>query len=437
MNLSKRKTFVLIFLVSFITATVVGFLAGGAAYSFRKNMEGDNLVKVINQELGELLKNKNATSTGHDTKNTATKKPISEGTTTIITQEERIVNTVKKASPSVVSIIITKDLPVLKRNNSDPFQQFFEDSPFGGSFDPFNFESPQYEREGTREQQIGGGTGFVVDSSGLIVTNKHVVSQQGADYTVLTNEGKELEAKVLARHPSRDLAILKVDKKLPALKLGDSDKLKLGQKVVAIGNALGEFRNTVSTGVVSGLKRQITARSSGRTEKLSEVIQTDAAINQGNSGGPLLDIEGKVIGISTAMAQSAENIGFAIPINQLKASINQVQKEGKITIPFLGVRYIILNESLAKTNNISVDYGALIVKGNRPSQVAVVPGSPADKADLSHNDIILKLDGEKITRKNTLAEIITEKEVGEKVEIEYLHQGEKNTTTVTLSEQSS
>lgn len=434
MNSSRRKNLLLVFLVSFLTAAIVGFLAGGTAYSFRKNMDNrKNLLGVFSEDLAEFFKNKKATSS----ESTTAKKPVSEGTTTIITQEEQIVKTVKEASPSVVSIIVTDDLPVLKRKNTDPFQQFFEDSPFGGGFEQFRFNIPQYEQEGTEKRKIGGGTGFVIDSSGLIVTNKHVVSQQGADYTVLTNDGEKLSAEVLARHPARDLAILKVNKKLPALQLGNSEKLQLGQKVIAIGNALGEFRNTVSTGVVSGLGRQITAQGGRRAEKLNEVIQTDAAINRGNSGGPLLNLKGEVIGISTAMAQAAENIGFAIPINQVKSSINQVKKEGRITVPFLGVRYVILNESIAEANNLPSDYGALIVRGESAGQVAVVPGSPADKAGLSANDIILKLDGEKITQKNSLAEIIIKKEVGERVEIEYLHQGEKKTTTVNLSERSS
>lgn len=435
MTFSEKKFFTLVFLISFLTATIVGFFAGGAAYSFRKNMGANNLLEYFNQELTKLLKkepeqSKSTSSTSTESSSTT----FEQGTTTIVTQEQQIVKTVKEASPSVVSIIITKDLPVLKQKYTDPFQQFFEDSPFGSSW---GSPGAQYEKEGTREKQIGGGTGFVIDSSGLIVTNKHVVSQQNANYTVLTNDGEKLKAEIIARHPSRDVAILRVDKNLPPLSLGNSNKLQLGKKLIAIGNALGEFRNTVSTGVVSGLGRQITARGAQGTERLNEVIQTDAAINQGNSGGPLLNLEGKVVGISTAMAQIAENVGFAIPINQLKSSIQQAQKEGKITIPFLGVRYLILDQSIAEANNISVNYGALIIRGNSANQMAIIPGSPADKTGLSPNDIILKMDGEKITKENTLADIIIEREPGEEVTLEYLHNDKRKTTTVKLSERSS
>lgn len=416
---NKKSFFLTIVLVSFITSALVGFLGGGAAYQVSGKMQS-SFLKKITPNLQKAPTDKTC-----------------QQSVKIVTQEEQVVKVVKQSSPSVVSIIITKDLPVLEKYYSNPFEKFFKQSPFGGDFfSPFEFKVPQYRQKGTRKQKIGGGTGFVVDSTGLIVTNRHVVADREADYTVLTNEGEKLDAKVLARHPSRDIAILKVDKKLPPLKLGDSDALKLGQTVIAIGNALGEFRNTVSKGVVSGLGRQVTAQGASGVERLTQVIQTDAAINHGNSGGPLLNLEGEVIGINTAMAQGAENIGFAIPINQVAASIAQVKETGELAIPFLGVRYVVINKLMAKQNNLPVDYGALIVKGNRPGQVAVVPGSPADKAGLEANDIILEMDGEKITSKNTLADIILKKKVGQKVTLKILHQGEEKTIEVKLSKRS-
>ncbi len=189
------------------------------------------------------------------------------------------------------------------------------------------------------KQKVGGGTGFIVSSDGLIVTNKHVVSDKDAEYTVYLSDGKKYKAKVLAVHPVDDLALIKINASgLPTLKLGDSDKIKLGQFVLAIGNALAEFQNTVSFGVISGLKRSITASDeSGGVERLEDLIQTDAAINFGNSGGPLINLRGEVIGINTAIAGGAENIGFAIPVNRVKKMIDEFRQRGKIEIPFLGV----------------------------------------------------------------------------------------------------
>lgn len=408
----KKNLFLTIILVSFITSALVGFLAGGAAYEVSRKMQGSDFLEKIIPETQKTPK-----------------EEVFEQDVSIVAQEEQIVKVVEQSSPSVVSIIVTKDLPVLEKYYSDPFEEFFEDS-------PFEFKVPQYRQKGTQKQEIGGGTGFVVDSSGLIVTNRHVVADQEADYTVLTNKGDKLEAQVLARHPGRDIAILKVNKSLSPLSLGDSDKLKLGQAVIAIGNALGEFRNTVSTGVVSGLGRQVTAQGASGVERLTQVIQTDAAINQGNSGGPLIDLSGKAVGINTAMARGAENIGFAIPVNQVAASIKQVKETGELSIPFLGVRYVVINELMAKQNNLPVAYGALIVKGDQAGQVAVVPGSPADKAGLEANDIILEMDGEKITSQNTLADIILKKKVGQKVTLKILHKGEEKTVKVELSKRS-
>ncbi|MBI4193433.1 MAG: trypsin-like peptidase domain-containing protein, partial [Candidatus Colwellbacteria bacterium] len=211
----------------------------------------------------------------------------------VLDYEEMVMKAVEKASPSVISIVISKDLPVLEQCPYDPFGDIFGDDPFGGA--GFKFYRPC--DTGKREKKkIGGGSGFIVSSDGLIVTNKHVVQDAGADYTVLTNDGKKYDASVLARDGARDLAILKINAAgLPVLTLGNSDALKLGQSVIAIGNALGEYRNTVSVGVVSGLGRTVTASGSGGfTETITGVIQTDAAINPGNSGGPLLNLRGEV-----------------------------------------------------------------------------------------------------------------------------------------------
>ena len=206
--------------------------------------------------------------------------------------ESLVVQAVDKANPAVVSIVITKDVPVVERffeEAPDPFKGFF-----GNNFNSqFRFRVPQYRQRGTQKREIGGGSGFLVSSDGMIVTNRHVVDQDNVDYTVFTNDGTKYEAKIVARDPANDLAVIKVSgDNLPFLEFADSDQLRVGQTVIAIGNALAEFRNTVSVGVISGLSRSILAGvSQGQPEQLDEVIQTDAAINPGNSGGPLLNLE--------------------------------------------------------------------------------------------------------------------------------------------------
>ena len=238
-------------------------------------------------------------------------------------QEQAIINTVKEASLAVVSIVITKDVPIIDQYYINPFEGFFGE--------PFGIEIPQYQQKGTQKQEVGGGSGFIVSSDGLVLTNKHVVFDVKADYTVLTNDGKKYPAKILAKDPAQDLAVLKIEgKNFPTVELGDSDKLQIGQTIIAIGNALGEFRNTVSVGVISGLGRTITAEGGGFVETIENVIQTDAAINKGNSGGPLINLKGEVVGINTATVMGAQNIGFAIPINRAKKDIEQVKTTNKI-----------------------------------------------------------------------------------------------------------
>jgi serine protease Do len=241
-------------------------------------------------------------------------------------------------------------------------------------------------------------------------------------------------AKVIATDPNNDIAFLKIEaKNLTPAELGDSDKVEVGQSVVAIGNALGQFQNTVTTGVISGKSRPITASgSNGSSEALTNLFQTDAAINPGNSGGPLVDIEGKVIGINTAVAGNAEGIGFAIPINDAKNVLSSVLKTGKIVRPYIGVRYISLNEEIAKANNLSSNTGALIYgSGN---QLAIIPGGPADKAGLQEGDIILKIDGKEINETNPISSVIGKKKPGEKVEVIYLRDGKQAKANLTLAE---
>ena len=338
--------------------------------------------------------------------------------------EGRIVGIVEAVSPSVVSVVATKDVPV--------FEQFFT-QPFGDLFP--NFKVPELRQNGIEEQEISAGSGFVA-ASNIVVTNRHVVSDTTARYTVITNEGKKFDAEVIARDPIEDLAYLRVSNlNLTVLPFGESNALIRGQTVIAIGNALGEFQNSVSTGVVSGLQRTITAGGPGaETEVLRELIQTDAAINPGNSGGPLLNLSGQVIGVNVARATNADNIGFAIPINHIKNAVSQITETGNVKYPFLGVRFLIITPDIQKQNSLPVDFGAWIVRGNAAGEVAVTPGSAADRAGIAENDIILEINSERITAQNPLANIIAKLKVGDSITLKVLSRGEEKTLTITLGE---
>ncbi len=349
-----------------------------------------------------------------------------------ISQEQAIIDIVKNASPAVVSIIVTKDLPVIEQYLYNPFQEFedfFQDD--------FEVEVPRYREKGTEKKEIGGGTGFIVSKDGLILTNKHVVLDENADYTILTNNGEKFEAQVLARDPVQDIAILKIqaDKLLPTLKLADSDKIEIGQTVIAIGNVLGEFRNSVSVGIVSGLKRDITAVGGSFSEFLEGIIQTDAAINLGNSGGPLLNLKGQVIGMNTATAINAQSVGFAIPINNAKKDIAQVKEYGEIVYPFLGVYYTIITPALKQDFDLSVDYGAWVGRDRfgAKTETAVFADSAAEKAGLKQDDIILEFNHEKITLENSLANIIMKYNPDNVVELKVLRGSDEVTLTATLT----
>jgi len=357
----------------------------------------------------------------------------SNGSERIIFSEESVItDVIDKVNSAVVSIVVTKDVPIVEQyfENFDPFEEFFRD-PFGGGF---NFQIPRIREKGTEKREVGGGSGFFVSKDGLVVTNRHVVSDTAAEYTVLTNDGEKYEAEVLARDSILDIAILKTKADdVPYLEFGDSSEIKLGQKVIAIGNALGEFRNSVSVGVISGLSRSIVAKDNfGRSELLEEVIQTDAAINPGNSGGPLLDINGKVIGVNVAVSQGAENIGFALPSNLVKSVVSSVQEHGEIVRPYLGVRYMQVTQALKEENNLSVDYGALVVRGDTPEELAVMPGSPADKAGIVENDIILEVNGVKLEEGKSLGLLIRQKDVGDTITLKVLSKGKEKTVSVTL-----
>ena len=324
----------------------------------------------------------------------------------IVDEESVVIDVVEKVSPSVVSIAV---------ENRQIFNPFF------------GFQAPA-------EKQSGIGTGFVVTADGLIITNKHVVSEEGAKYIAIIRENSQPERQLtlteIHRDPFNDLALVKVDASdLKPVEFGDSDHLKVGQKVIAIGNALGQFENTVTAGVVSGLGRGVSPvdPATGVAERLDDLIQTDAAINPGNSGGPLVNSAGQVIGINTAVA-SAENIGFAIKVNIAKQLMEDFQKSGgKISRPFLGIRYTHISKDIAALND--VPEGELVRE--------VVTDSAADKAGVKVGDIVTQFDGQKLTEDNSLSKIIRAKNVGDVVKIRVFRDGTTLDLSATLGEASS
>lgn len=313
----------------------------------------------------------------------------------ILTQEEAVVAVVKSASPSVVSIV----------------QETIILDPFSG---------PVAARQGI-------GTGFIVGEDGVILTNRHVVSEEDVDYLVVTQGGDEYKAEEVHRDFVYDLAIIKVSASgLPVLTLGDSDAVLIGQTVVAIGNALGRFSNTITAGVISGVGRGIETASAYGTEieYMEDIIQTDAALNPGNSGGPLLNLSSEVIGINVAVASGSENIGFSIPINVAKPVVDSFEKNGRIIRPYLGVSYYIITEDIAVLRNLP--QGAYVT--------AVDSGSAANTAGIRKGDVITAVDGQEITGMKTLAKIIISHKVGDKVTLSIDRNGEELTLTATLSE---
>ncbi|MBP6881452.1 MAG: trypsin-like peptidase domain-containing protein [Candidatus Pacebacteria bacterium] len=339
---------------------------------------------------------------------------------------EEIVNTIEQVNPAVVSVVVTKDVPV--------YEQYYESVDPWGFFGGFNI--PRVRENGTEEKEVGGGSGFIVSNDGLIVTNRHVVEDTEARYSILLNDGTAYKVEVLARDPQLDIAILKIAEPLEGalayLSFGDSESLKLGQTVIAIGNALAEFRNSVSVGVISGLSRSIVASDGmGHSEQLDQVIQTDAAINPGNSGGPLLNLSGQVIGVNVATSRGADNIGFSLPAHLVKGVVESVKEHGEIIRPFLGVRYNMVTKRMAELNELSVDYGALVIRGETKEALAVMPGSPADKVGITENDIILSIDGEELREKD-LATVLRSKTVGQEIVLKFLHDGEEKEVKVKL-----
>ena len=344
-------------------------------------------------------------------------------------QKSPIVEIAKNVCPAVITVVVSKDLPKI-----ESFYSF----PFGGK----EYLMPKMEKNGNRVKEkiektkIGGGSGFIVSADGYVLTSNHVVADTSADYTVILDPRHKYPAKVLSRNPINDIAVLKIDdENLPYVELADSNKIEMGEDVVAVGNALGEFHDTLSSGIVSGLSRFITAFGGidHQTQNLKGLIQTDAAINPGNSGGPLVNMDGKAIGINTAMIMGAQNIGFAIPINYAKKDLDEVKKYGKIVIPFLGIKYVLISKEMAQMNKLPVNDGAMVVR-EALGEPPVINGSAADKAGVKEFDIITECDGEKITLKNPLAHILQKCKIGKTSVLRVLREGKEIELKIKLEE---
>lgn len=342
----------------------------------------------------------------------------------------QIIQTIKKVMPSVVSINISKSLEAIEKEIPPELLPFLP-------FENNHLQIPEEEIDMHGRVKIGGGSGFIVEPSGIIVTNKHVIIDPNAEYTVIADNDKKYHAEVLARDPIDDIAILKISaKNLPTVELGDSNNLELGQSMLAIGNALGMFKNTVSAGIISGLSRSIRAAPDPRmpVQELRGLIQTDAAINPGNSGGPLVDLEtGKAVGINAAIVFGAQNLGFAIPINYVKRDLIDLKKHGHIRRPLLGLRYLMLDENLKEKMELPVSHGA-IVMSHGPISPAIIKGGPAEKGGIKEKDIILECDGKKLTQDYTIQDILEEKNVNDVLKLKVLRGKKELELKISLTE---
>ncbi|HPF95032.1 MAG: trypsin-like peptidase domain-containing protein [Candidatus Magasanikbacteria bacterium] len=349
---------------------------------------------------------------------TLTKGGYGVGSATVIEQDDIVAELVAKVSPSVVSIDISKSLKDTRKANDFYTDDFVLDN--GGDDELL---------------RIGGGSGFFVSGDGLIVTNRHVIDDTEASYVVVTQDGTEYEATVAGIDPVLDLGFLKIEgSNFPAIELGDSDQIRIGQTVIAIGNALAEFQNTVTKGIVSGLDRRLEASGSAGEELIEEAIQTDAAINPGNSGGPLIDLQGRVIGVNTAVTDGAQSLGFALPSNAIQRAVDSMRKYGRIIRPWIGVRYIQVDADYAKRNALPYTYGALVQRGQIRGDLAIIPGSPADKAGLKENDLLLELNGKRLDIKHPLSSQVARFSPGDEITLKIFRAGEEKELKMTLEE---
>lgn len=327
--------------------------------------------------------------------------------------QEATILAIKKVTPSVVSILVYDNI----------------------EYASYDFTTGK--RTMVKEKiEKGSGTGFIISADGLILTNKHVVEiaeGKSAEYKIILSGGKQYFAQLIGKDPINDLAVLKIfDKNLPVVELGDSDKLETGATVIAIGNSVGRYKNSATKGIVSGLGRNLTASDSrGNAEALDNVIQTDADINLGNSGGPLIDLSGKVVGINVAIDQTGSGLSFAIPVNDAKTVVKTVREIGRIVRPRLGVKHVMVTQEIALEKKLPRTAGAYLESRD---EAAVISGSPADKAGLKAGDIIYEVNGTKVEGKNTLQSLIQKYMPGDKIFLKIQRGGEVMNKEAVLDE---
>lgn len=322
-----------------------------------------------------------------------------DGNQQITADEEVIATVVEKVSPSVVSIITSLQTT-----------SFY----------------------GEAQEEEGAGSGIIVSNDGYILTNKHVVDGTDTVDVVLHDGTTHKNVKVLGSDPLNDIAFLKIDNvsNLSAVELGDSSSVRVGQKVVAIGNSLGQYQNTVTSGIISGTGRPISAYAGDQIEHLTDLIQTDAAINPGNSGGPLLNLSGQVLGINTAIVEDAQGIGFAIPVNATKGMLKGILEGKGVQRAYLGVAYVTITAATAEEYGLPVKRGAYVYNGN---EAAVVAGSPAAEAGVKDRDIITKVGELEVGAKGDVGSLVAEYAPGDVIELTILRDGQTLAVKVTLA----
>ncbi len=413
-DLTRPQFILLVLLVTFVTSVFTGIVTATLV-----TQAPSPITQTVSKVIEKTIETVSPGSTGN----------VNIGQANVlsaVSQEDLVVNLVEKYSPAVVSVVATKDIPVIEKYFINPYSFFPE------------IQVPQYRQNGTEAVEVSTATGFFVSNDGYLLTNKHVVADKDARYSIILKNGDKLSVDVLARDQYQDIAILKVvlpaspadrpeedkDKKFNYIPFANSDKIKAGQTVVAIGNTLGKFQNSVSVGIISGLNREIAAQSStGEIVPLQKIIQTDSAINHGNSGGPLLNLNGQVVGINTAVAQEAENVGFALPINITKKNLADVREFGEVRFAYLGVRYNLVEEG----------EGVVLERG-MDGQSAIMKDSPAEKAGLKEGDIVLEFNGKKLNKDNILSELINNSRVGQEIPIKILRDGEEVNVAIKLDE---
>ncbi|OGL62528.1 hypothetical protein A3E97_02695 [Candidatus Uhrbacteria bacterium RIFCSPHIGHO2_12_FULL_47_12] len=341
----------------------------------------------------------------------------------LMEEERATIQVVNEVTPAVVSVIARK-------SRADVVKSYQEQAQYSHLvFSDLSLT----DTEAKQLVDVSSGTGFFVTQDGILLTNRHVVDIPGVQLAIITNDGKELPATLIDTDPVLDIAMLRVEGSgFPVVTLADSDQIRIGQTVIAIGNTLSEFRNTVTKGVVSGINRRVTAGFAiSGSEVIEKAIQTDAAINPGNSGGPLINLLGQVIGINAAVSIDGQAVAFAIPINQIKRALEDVKSIGHITRPWLGIHYVLVS---GETWTPKFALGAKLVQGVNISDAAVKKGGPSDVAGLKDGDILISVDGTTFVQGKALAELIASHHSGDQIKIQYVRDGKILEAMITLGD---